>query len=172
MMKQANTNQPMPIKAAFKPRQFYSGFDWMEIQLALIRVYIGLDFTHHFAEKFGLLGDQAYLGVLHYFSTVTSSPAPLVLLAGLCEFGAFVGFTFGLFTRVAAVGSALYLLIALLIGGHQVKGFTWANPGGGWEFPALWAFICLSYILTGGGRYSLDNYLRQHLPLALRFLSR
>ncbi|PYE89511.1 DoxX family protein [Phyllobacterium leguminum] len=151
------------------------GFNFLgnrELQLLLIRVYIGLDFIHHFAEKFGLLGEKAYQDVLHYFTTVTSDPVQMVLLAGLCEFGAFVGFTFGLFTRIAAVGTALYLVIALFVGHHNVMGFTWANPGGGWEYPALWAFICLTYVLTGGGRYSLDRLLEPHLPDALKWLSR
>ena len=31
----------------------------IELQLALIRIYIGIDFIHHFAEKFGLLGSAA-----------------------------------------------------------------------------------------------------------------
>lgn len=143
-----------------------------ELQLLLIRVYIGLDFIHHFSEKFGLLGDKAYQDVLHYFTTVTADPVPMVLLAGLCEFGAFVGFTFGLFTRIAAVGTALYLVIALFMGHHDAMGFTWTNPGGGWEYPALWAFICLTYVLTGGGRYSLDRLLQPHLPDALKWLAR
>jgi len=141
-----------------------------EVQLFLIRVYIGLDFTHHFAEKFGLLGSQAYSNVLHYFSTVSSSPEQMVLLAGLCEFGAFVGFTFGLFTRVAAVGTALYLVVALFMGHHQDLGFTWVNPGGGWEYPAMWVFLCLSFVLTGGGRWSADRYLFSKLPASLRWL--
>ncbi|MBR7652090.1 DoxX family protein [Brucella oryzae] len=147
-------------------------FNNKDIHLLFIRTYIGIDFIHHFSEKFGLLGSDAYQGVLHYFSTVTSAPAEMVLLAGLCEFGAFVGFTFGLFTRVAAVGTALYLVIALFMGHHDTMGFTWANPGGGWEYPALWAFICLTYVLTGGGRYSLDNWLRERLPKALAWLSK
>ncbi|RCS21625.1 DoxX family protein [Phyllobacterium salinisoli] len=143
-----------------------------ELHLLLIRVYIGLDFIHHFAEKFGLLGDKAYQDVLGYFTSVTSSPEQMLLLAGLCEFGAFVGFTFGLFTRVAAVGTALYLTIALFMGHHNTMGFTWANPGGGWEYPALWAFICLTYVLTGGGRFSLDRLLQPHVPNALKWLVR
>lgn len=146
--------------------------DFKELQLFLIRFYIGLDFTHHFAEKFGLLGVQAYSNVLHYFSTVCSAPEQILLLAGLCEFGAFVGFTFGLFTRVAAVGTALYIVIALFMGHHQDLGFTWANPGGGWEYPAMWAFLCLSFVLTGGGRWSVDNWLRDKLPVSLRWLSK
>ncbi|MEM8680094.1 MAG: DoxX family membrane protein [Planctomycetota bacterium] len=48
-----------------------------------------------------------------------------VILAGLCEFGAFVGLTFGFWTRIAAGGTALYLLIALFSGGHDHVGFIW-----------------------------------------------
>lgn len=164
----ANSNRAIKLEAETTDMHH----DLKDIHLTLIRVYIGLDFIHHFAEKFGLLGDQAYQSVLHYFSTVTSYPGPMVLLAGLCEFGAFVGFTFGLLTRVAAVGTALYLVIALFMGHHETMGFTWANPGGGWEYPALWAFICLTYVLTGGGRYSVDHCLRSHMPRALQFLFR
>ena len=171
-MRRTNTNPTAPTKSAAPQLPPAVGYDWKEIQLTLIRIYIGLDFVHHFSEKFGLLGEEAYQGVLHYFSTVTADPVQMVLLAGLCEFGAFVGFTFGLFTRVAAIGTALYLVIALFMGHHEAMGFTWANPGGGWEYPALWGFICFTYVLTGGGRYSLDHILRKNLPAALRFLCR
>ncbi len=129
------------------------------LQLFLLRVYVGLDFIHHFAEKFGLLGPLAYRRVLDYFSTVGPHPTLMVALAGLCEFGAFVGFTFGLLTRVAAVGTFLYLVITMVVGHHVSFGFTWNNPGGGWEYPAFWAAVCLSFVLTGGGRWSLDHVL-------------
>ncbi|MFL9989385.1 DoxX family protein [Paraburkholderia sediminicola] len=142
-----------------------------DLQLFLVRVYLGLDFTHHFSEKFGLLGPDAYSAVLHYLSTVVAHSQQMVLIAGLCEFGAFVGFTFGLFTRVVAVGAALFLMISMFAGHHQAFGFTWANPGGGWEYPALWAFICLSFVLTGGGIWSADTWLRSRLPKRLRWLS-
>ncbi len=143
-----------------------------EPQLTLIRVYLGLDFVHHFSEKLGLLGPQAYAAVLHYFSTVVGHPQQMVVLAGLCELGSCIGFTFGLFTRIAAIGTASYLIISLFIGQHHTFGFTWANPGGGWEYPALWAFLCLTFVLTGGGRWSLDHWLYPRLPNALRWLSR
>ena len=136
------------------------------LQLFLIRVYIGLDFIHHFAEKFGWLGMQDKLDVLHYFQALGYHDSLFMMgLAGLCEFGAFVGFTFGLCTRLAAIGTALYLVITLFSGNHHHFGFTWVNPGGGWEFPALWAFLCLSFVLTGGGRWSVDAVIHKYLPL-------
>ncbi|MGV2288658.1 DoxX family protein [Trinickia sp. YCB016] len=140
-----------------------------DIHLFLIRIYIGIDFSHHFAEKFGLLGPQAFDNVVAYFHSVGFSTV-FVIVAGLCEFAAFVGFTFGVFTRVAAVGTALYLLISMFAGHHDHFGFTWANPGGGWEYPALWAFVCLSYVLTGGGQLSVDAWLRKRLPAEMRRL--
>jgi putative oxidoreductase len=133
-----------------------------DIHLFLIRLYIGIDFSHHFAEKFGLLGAQAFDNVVAYFNSV-GFPTVFVIIAGICEFAAFIGFTFGLFTRVAAVGTALYLFISMFAGHHESFGFTWANPGGGWEYPALWAFLCLSYVLTGGGPLSIDAWLRKRL---------
>ncbi|MEM1007349.1 MAG: DoxX family protein [Pseudomonadota bacterium] len=150
-------------------------FTWLALQLTLIRVYIGLDFTHHFAEKFGLLGHEARAELVQYFAGLGyAHPAFMMMIGGLCEFGAFVGFTFGLFTRVAAVGTSLYLIICLFSGGHQDNGFTWANAGGGWEFPAMWAFLCLSFVLTGGGKWSADALIRSRLsdksPKALKLI--
>ena len=142
-------------------------FDAYRLQHLIIRVYIGIDFVHHFAEKFGLLGAPAQEAVLRYFEGVSppGQASTLLLLAGLCEFGAFIGFTFGLFTRWAAVGTALYLVIASIMGGHFDNGFTWANPGGGWEYPLLWTVLCLSFVLTGGGRFSVDAWARRHTGL-------
>ncbi len=141
-------------------------------QLLILRIYIGVDFIHHFAEKLGLLGQHAYHNVLAYFTGLHfHNPSLMVLIAGLCEFAAFVGFTFGLFTRIAAIGSAAYLIISGTVGGHFGFGFTWANAGGGWEFPLMWAVFCLSFVYTGGGNVSLDAKLLKKLPKRLKFLS-
>lgn len=43
-------------------------------------------------------------------------------------------------TRKAAIGASIILLGAILP--HAGNGFTFSNPGGGWEYPAFWA-ICL-----------------------------
>lgn len=96
----------------------------------------------------------------------------MVLLAGLCEFGAFGGFTFGRFTRVAEVGTALYLFDCAFNGRASDNGVYMGESRRRLEFPVLWAFICLTYVLTGGGGYSFDHFLRQHLPNALRFVFR
>ena len=53
----------------------------IDLQLALIRIYLGLDFIHHFAEKFGLLGPTAYTNVKHYFASLGLSVC-FVIIAG------------------------------------------------------------------------------------------
>lgn len=156
----------------------------LDIQLALIRIYIGLDFTHHFAEKFGLLGPEAYHGVVQYMAGLGLSPV-YAWMAGAIEFAIFLGFTFGLFTRIAAAGGALYLVVSLFFGRHNLSGFTWANHVsainihghvqtvyGGWEFPLLWAFVCLTFVMTGGRKWSVDRYLRKSRFKILQRLSR
>ncbi|WP_444894111.1 DoxX family protein [Microbulbifer sp. TRSA001] len=156
----------------------------VDLQLALIRIYIGFTFIHHFAEKFGLLGADAYNNVVHYFEGIGYSPS-MVIISGIFEFSAFVGFTFGLFTRFAAAGTAFYLIIALFEGRHNLAGFSWVSHVsgidingkiqtvyGGWEYPLFWAFICFSFVLTGGRKWSVDQYLRKTNSLILQFLSR
>ena len=65
----------------------------------------------------------------------------------------------GLLTRLAAVCAALYFLIATQIGGHFGLGFIWASPGGGWEYPTLMMVLFLSFMVRGGGVFSLDHAL-------------
>ena len=129
--------------------------DW---HLTFLRLYVGLDFVPHFTEKF-FAGPEPHAADVAAFQALGLGEwsAPLVWLGGLCEFGAAVGIGLGLFTRVAAVGTALYLLIATIIGGHFQLGFIWATPGGGWEYPALWMVIVASFAYRGAGGFSLDG---------------
>ncbi|MFG1422430.1 DoxX family protein [Roseixanthobacter liquoris] len=149
------------------------GLSWSEIQLFLIRVYVGLDFIPHFSEKLfegpGPRGED----IAAFQHMGVPAPAVMVLLAGLCELAAFFGLTFGFWTRLAGLGTALYLIIALALGGHFQNGFLWVNAGGGWEFAAFWAFVCASFVLTGGGPLSLDAVVRRlpGVPPLLRRLS-
>lgn len=149
------------------------GLNREEVHLLILRVYIGLNFIHHFAEKFGLLGVESYESLTRYFSSLHyNDPTFMITLAGICELGACLGFVFGAFTRIAAVGTATYLIASAVAGNHFNLGFTWANPGGGWEFPVFWSVVCLLFLITGGGRVSVDALLRKLLPPWLHFLVR
>jgi putative oxidoreductase len=130
-------------------------------QLFLIRVYLGLDIIPHFAEK--LFEGPAHRAevVKAFIDLGVSAPVLMVLLAGLVEFSIFIGFTVGLMTRIAAAGGALYLFITTALGHHFSNGFIWVTSGGGWEFPVMWAFLCLSFVITGGGPWSVDAWMRK-----------
>lgn len=145
----------------------------LDLQLAFIRIYIGVDFFYYALKKLGVLGYAPYHEAVVYFSNMGFHQT-YILIAGICELAAFIGFTFGLFTRLAALCATVYLIITLFAGQHHVAGFTWTAHTsmlingslqpvyGGVEYPLFWAFICLTFVLTGGRRWSLDSQIRNH----------
>ncbi|MEM8743413.1 MAG: DoxX family protein [Pseudomonadota bacterium] len=136
--------------------------DW---HLTFIRLYVGLDFVPHFTEKL-FAGPGPHMDDVRAFEQLgTPAPDVLVWLAGLCELGAAIGLGLGLLTRLACIGSALYLFIATLMGKHFTLGFIWASSGGGWEYPVLWMVLILSFCYTGAGAFSIDGVLRRHFNL-------
>lgn len=139
----------------------------MALQLTLIRIYIGLDFFPSFLGKLGLLGRAGFNGEIDFFHSVGLSTC-MVIVAGLAELGAFIGLTFGLMTRIAAIAAGLFLLILLVISGIYLNGFSWYDKG--WEFLLMWSLITLSFALTGGGKFSLDNLLRDKVSPKFKFL--
>ena len=58
----------------------------------------------------------------------------------------------GLFTRLSAAAITVLLLVALTV--HLPNGFFWNE--GGIEYPLLWAILTASFVIRGGGAYSLD----------------
>ena len=121
-----------------------------ELQLFLIRLCIGLDFFPY--------------AIQHLFYHTASTF--MVYFVGVCTLLAGIGLAFGVLTRLTAVFASVFLVTALFVGNHNQIGFFWYLPGGGgWEFLAIWAFLCLTYILTGGGRLSVDHYIKKFSSL-------
>lgn len=145
----------------------YSKQTLMALQLTLIRIYIGLYFLPTFLAKLGFLGAGGFNGDINYFQSI-GLPTGMVIIAGLAELGAFIGLTFGLMTRIAAVGASVFLLLIVFITGIYLNGFNWSDKG--WEFLVMWSFIALSFALTGGGKFSLDALLRDKVSPKFKFL--
>lgn len=80
-------------------------------------------------------------GAMGYLTMVLEIAGGLALLAGVA-------------TRYVSVVLAGVLLGATWFG-HAGNGFTFSNPGGGWEYPVLWAVVMLALALLGDGRWSL-----------------
>lgn len=149
------------------PRAQMSIADW---HLAFIRLYIGFDMVPHFTEKL-FAGRAPFMDDVKAFAAFgLPAPEAFVILGGFCELGTAIGIGAGLLTRLAAVCATLYFFIATVVGGHFGLGFIWASPGGGWEYPVLMMVLFLSYVVTGGGAFSLDRVLADKgwLPAALR----
>lgn len=141
-----------------------------EWQLTLIRLYIGFDLVPHATEKL-------FAGPTHFEADVKAFagfglPVPefFVILGGFCELGIAIGLGLGLLTRLAGYCSALYFLIATLIGGHFLNGFIWVNPGGGWEFPVLMMVMFVTFSVRGAGPFSIDGVLaeKSRVPAILK----
>lgn len=132
-----------------------------EWHVTFIRLYIGFDLVPHFTEKLFAGSGPHMEDVVAFERLGVASPDFMVWLAGLCELGAAIGIGLGLFTRFAAIGAALYVFIATVMGNHFFLGFIWAASGGGWEYPVMWMVLLLSFAFAGAGRFSLDHLILQ-----------
>ncbi|MEQ8778726.1 MAG: DoxX family protein [Roseibium album] len=130
--------------------------DW---GLTFIRIYVGLMFIAHFAGHL-FAGPMPFEVFVDYFDSIgLPVPTAFVILAGVIELAVTIGLAFGLLTRIAAVGAAVYLFVSVGLGGHYSVGYIWVLPTGGWEFPALWIFAVSIFAFTGGGPASIDRLL-------------
>ncbi len=149
----ASPAAPRPLIPAFRPLQEALS----PLGEPLVRFSTGLFLMPHGAQKlFGWFGGQGVDETGTYFVTVYSLPGYLALIAGLVEFFGGMALALGLATRLAA-GMIVVLMAVAIIEVHWASGFFWSQ--GGFEYPLLWALIAFSFLLRGGGRYSLDAAL-------------
>lgn len=137
----------------------------MAWHLTLIRIYIGFDLVPHFTEKLFAGPGPRNEDIKAFEGLGVPAPEFFVTLAGFCELGIAIGIGLGLLTRLAAVCSAAYFMIATILGHHFFLGFIWASPGGGWEYPVLMMVLLISFVIGGAGPFSADNViLRRFAP--------
>ena len=85
-------------------------------------------------------------------------PTLLAWLTVFAESAAAICLAIGLFTRVAAV--IIWIEMAVIIAVFQWKfGYFWTNRGV--EYALLWWLLCAAIMMRGGGRYSVDRFLRK-----------
>jgi putative oxidoreductase len=116
---------------------------YSELIYALMRLVVGVLFAAHGAQKlFGVLGGQSQLS------------NPLMLAAGIIEFGGGLLVALGLWTSYAAFVASGQMAVAY---------FMVHAPGGFWpivnkgELAALYCFVFLFIAARGSGRWSLDR---------------
>jgi putative oxidoreductase len=119
-----------------------------------VRVATGLFLVPHGAQKlFGLFGGYGLEATGQFFATKLGLPPSLALVTGLIEFFGGLLLAAGLATRIAA-GLVAGMMAVAVLQVHLPNGFFWTD--GGFEYPLLWGLLALSFVVRGGGRYSLD----------------
>ncbi len=120
----------------------------------MVRVATGLFLVPHGAQKlFGWFGGYGLDATGQFFATKLGLPASVALIAGLIEVFGGLALALGLATRaVAALVAGLMAVAVVQV--HLPAGFFWTS--GGYEYPLLWGIVALTFVIRGGGCYSLD----------------
>ena len=94
-------------------------------------------------------------GTAGYFQSI-GLPGVLGYLTIALEIGGGLALILGIATRNVSL-AMIGVLLGAAIFGHGGNGFTFSNPGGGWEYPVLWAITMLVLALLGDGAWSLTR---------------
>lgn len=125
----------------------------------------GVMFPHGAQKALGWFGGYGFSGTMGFFSQM-GIPAPLGFLAIMAEFAGALGLLTGLLTRVAALGIASTMAVAILTV-HLSNGFfmNWygTQKGEGFEYHLLAIGIAIALMIRGGGAYSLDAKISKGL---------
>jgi putative oxidoreductase len=139
---------------------FYTNPDWIE---TLIRITLGVVFFAHGAQKllgwFGGVGLKETMRTMHQFLGL---PVPLAFLAIATEFFGGAGLMLGLLSRVAALGIAVTMVVAIfMVNGRYGLFLNWFGDrkGHGFEYHLLVIALAAVIIARGSGALSLDRLL-------------
>jgi putative oxidoreductase len=131
----------------------------------IVRVVLGVSMFAHGAQNvLGWFGGPGLRNSLRSFREQLHIPAAPALLALAAEFLGGLGLIVGLFSRVAALGIAVTMLVAAMV--HFSNGFflNWygTKKGHGFEYHILVIALALVVIAKGAGGFSADRLLYQH----------
>ncbi|KEO56568.1 DoxX family protein [Thioclava pacifica] len=87
---------------------------------------------------FQSLGLPGWLGVVTMIAEIVGG---LALIAGI-------------YARIVSFGLT-FILLGAAFTAHWANGFSFANQGGGWEYPMMWAAVQFALALLGDGAYAL-----------------
>lgn len=131
----------------------------------VLRLMLALVFFPHGAQKaFAWFGGNGFSATMGFFVDKAGIPWVLAFLAVLAETAGVLALFAGIFTRIAALGIAVNMIICAA-GNHVKNGFfmNWMGnqQGEGFEFHILAVAICIALIISGGGKWSLDRLLSE-----------
>lgn len=129
----------------------------------ILRLVLGVVFFAHGAQKIlGWFGGYGFSATMGFFTGMMHIPAPLAFMAIAAEFFGGLGLILGLFTRIAAFGIGVDMIVAVAIV-HAPFGFfmnwTGAQKGEGFEYHLLVLAIAGFLMIRGAGALSVDRAL-------------
>jgi putative oxidoreductase len=146
-----------PLIPAFRPLQ-----DALSPAAELAaRAVVGLFLMPHGAQKlFGLFGGYGLEATGQFFASKLGLPPVMALITGLIEFFGGLALAIGLVTRFAA-GAITVMMAVAVLQVHLPNGYFWTS--GGFEYPLMWGVLALTYVVRGGGKYSIDAVIGTEL---------
>ena len=137
--------------------------------LTVLRVTLGVVMFAHGAQKMlGWFGGKGLDAALHALVPGKYVPAPLAFLAVCAEFFGGLGLITGSLTRIAALGIAGNMIVAVaMVEGHTGFFMNWEGQkqGEGYEYHLLVLAITYALILRGAGSLSIDGLLTRSRQL-------
>jgi putative oxidoreductase len=134
-----------------------------DIASLLMRVLLGVVFFPHGAQKLlGWFGGHGFTGTMDSFTDKMGIPVILAFLAIMAESLGAVALITGFLTRVAAMGVATNMVVAIFMV-HLQYGFfmNWFGnqEGEGFEFHILAVALAVAIMIRGGGKWSIDGMI-------------
>jgi len=129
--------------------------------LTLARIILAVIFFAHGSQKmFGFFGGRGVSGTIEIFQQTMGIPAPLTILTMTAEVFGAVGLFLGLFSRIAAMG-VLVVMIVAPFANHLYPNFfmNWQGRqmGEGYEYHLLAIALIVTILVRGAGALSLDR---------------
>jgi putative oxidoreductase len=135
---------------------------------AVLRLVLGIVIFAHGAQKMlGWFGGFGFSGTMGFFTGMLHVPALFAFLAIAAEFFGGLGLILGFLTRIAAIGIAVNMVVAISLV-HHVFGFfmnwTGTQKGEGFEYHLLVLAMAAFLMIRGAGAFSIDRAIATASP--------
>ena len=122
-----------------------------------VRVALGVIFFMHGSQKvMGWNGGFGLQATAQFMGDQLGLPAWLAYVSAFTEFVGGILLVLGLFSRIAAMGLLINMIVAVWKV-HWAKGFFLAQTGNGYEYNLALIAMCLAIIISGPGAIALAD---------------